>query len=748
MKKNRVVRLTALLLVCLVLGSTFGPTQTTQAASLLPAPSLSNPSNGLSGVSTTPTFSWSSVSGANYYWLTVATSASYLPTNTSATSAPNCVIGSNGVGISATSYQPSSPLSAGVTYYWEVQAYHGSDASHPDQQGYYSQQRSFTTQAAVTLLPAPTVMSFSVTPATVALGNSFTASFSVTDSSGSGLKQVEMWRANDSGGSPGTWAQVTSRPVSGNSYSGSFSDTPSSGGSYWYGIHAVDNANNWAAEPTPVKVTVTTPDTTPPKPSTQYVLTIFLNRFGNVSVSPFGEDGAGRPTMSISSTTGLIDANLHYFKAGTQVTLEAKASTGYKFNQWEGTYTGTRNPLTITIDRDMEIGACFIHESIDGTIQVANLDDDGVELTFLGRAIREVVAAQTISGTEKQIQEQLSLITELARKIESHPTDKVRYIIREKTEEQEVIEGVATNFAEKLAEWATVGAGAALLPPPFSIASVATYVVAELATMYGPMIVERLIMGTIGTVELHEAGKGSIWVTYDRESMKAIVNVDLFVDNPQRIQMVIPFKPAFEGTAGSTIPAYPWGYTIDWTTVWFHYTAVNVMQVKGGSPVEIRVLDPKGRVTGIRNGEVIAEIPGSTYYEGTVRILYLPQLCQPDSYKYEVKGISQGTYALEVTSMTQESTKTFTALKVSTSSNAVHQYTVDWNVLSKGEKGATMEIDSDGDGAFERTLYLTSAGEGKVGVPLWIWIVASALVAFTVALIVSLSLRRKQNPQS
>src|SRR5438445_188030 len=38
---------------------------------LLSAPNLSSPSNGAGNVSTTPTFSWSGVNGANRYWLTV-----------------------------------------------------------------------------------------------------------------------------------------------------------------------------------------------------------------------------------------------------------------------------------------------------------------------------------------------------------------------------------------------------------------------------------------------------------------------------------------------------------------------------------------------------------------------------------------------------------------------------------------------------------------------------------------------------
>lgn len=36
--------------------------------------------------------------------------------------------------------------------------------------------------------------------------------------------------------------------------------------------------------------------------------------------------------------------------------------------------------------------------------------------------------------------------------------------------------------------------------------------------------------------------------------------------------------------------------------------------------------------------------------------------------------------------------------------NAVHCYTVDWDVLSKGGEGVTAQIDSDGDGKFEKTV--------------------------------------------
>lgn len=109
----------------------------------LPAPNLYEPSNGLSEVSTTPTFSWSSVSGANYYWLIVATNLDYLPTDPQATNAPNCVISEV---IQGTSYTPSTPLKPGTTYYWEVQSLYKDNTNKTKILGYYSNIWNFTTK--------------------------------------------------------------------------------------------------------------------------------------------------------------------------------------------------------------------------------------------------------------------------------------------------------------------------------------------------------------------------------------------------------------------------------------------------------------------------------------------------------------------------------------------------------------------------------------------------------------------------
>src|SRR5581483_9364796 len=116
-------------------------------------PTLGSPADGATAVPTTPTLSWSGVSGANTYWLTVATSDGALPTDPNASSC-SCVVSKN---VSGTSYTLPSALGSGTTYYWEVQGFVLDANQHPVQQGQFSAHRHFTT--ASSLLPAPTLSS-------------------------------------------------------------------------------------------------------------------------------------------------------------------------------------------------------------------------------------------------------------------------------------------------------------------------------------------------------------------------------------------------------------------------------------------------------------------------------------------------------------------------------------------------------------------------------------------------------------
>ncbi len=86
----------------------------------LSAPTLLGPANGSVNQSTSPTFTWTSVSNAASYQIFVATNAADLPTNTTAiVGGPSMVISAS---VTNATFTPVNPLNPGTTYYWEVNA--------------------------------------------------------------------------------------------------------------------------------------------------------------------------------------------------------------------------------------------------------------------------------------------------------------------------------------------------------------------------------------------------------------------------------------------------------------------------------------------------------------------------------------------------------------------------------------------------------------------------------------------------
>jgi len=119
------------------------------------------------------------------------------------------------------------------------------------------------------------------------------------------------------------------------------------------------------------------------------------------------------------------------------------------------------------------------------------------------------------------------------------------------------------------------------------------------------------------------------------------------------------------------------------------------------SPMELRVYDSHSRITGLLDGELKEEILFSVVEEeGKSVTVFYPF----DSYHYELVGTDTGNYGLAVTSVEGGESATFTANGIPTASGATHLYTVDWDALSQGEDGVTIQIDSDGDGEFEDTI--------------------------------------------
>ena len=141
----------------------------------LAAPTLTAPADAATGVSLTPTFSWTPVTGNAGYLIFIATTQSVLPTNPAVEVCQGCATGTI---TTAASYTPPSAPAAGNlaagTYYWQVKALSPSSGAY----GAWSSVSSFTT--------VPPDFSLSASPSTLTLnaGNSGTSTLTLTPMNG------------------------------------------------------------------------------------------------------------------------------------------------------------------------------------------------------------------------------------------------------------------------------------------------------------------------------------------------------------------------------------------------------------------------------------------------------------------------------------------------------------------------------------------------------------------------------------
>jgi len=130
------------------------------------------------------------------------------------------------------------------------------------------------------------------------------------------------------------------------------------------------------------------------------------------------------------------------------------------------------------------------------------------------------------------------------------------------------------------------------------------------------------------------------------------------------------------------------------------------------SPGNVHVYDSSDRHVGVTDsGEPERGIPRSFYFSPVHtddgievlpgKIIIFNSL---DDYLHKVVGTEEGTYGLVITSTSPGEETTFEAIDIPTSPGTRHVYTVNWEALSAGEEGVTLEIDADGDGIYERTI--------------------------------------------
>jgi len=141
---------------------------------------------------------------------------------------------------------------------------------------------------------------------------------------------------------------------------------------------------------------------------------------------------------------------------------------------------------------------------------------------------------------------------------------------------------------------------------------------------------------------------------------------------------------------------------------------LNTCRFKLKSPGELRVYDPMGNCVGVLNGEVKSEIENGVFIPEESMVLMYGAV---EVGRVEVVGTAEGNYGLTGYSRHDGTEVSFVASDIPVTPEAVHCYTFDWDALYRGEEGATIQIDSDGDGIFERTITSDSELTGDEFIP-------------------------------
>ncbi len=155
----------------------------------------------------------------------------------------------------------------------------------------------------------PIVSSFDVQPRNTM--GSTTITWTATDNQA--LTQIRVVRTTDLNNQPDVsgWTAINTRTVSGTQNTSQYVDTLIPG-IYWYGLQAVDSAGNIGYEPAPIRVVVSTADTTPPSAPTNLSVTVVSTSQINLSWTA-STDNAGVTSYRI-------------YRGGTQIAISTTTS--------------------------------------------------------------------------------------------------------------------------------------------------------------------------------------------------------------------------------------------------------------------------------------------------------------------------------------------------------------------------------------------------------------------------------------
>lgn len=136
----------------------------------------------------------------------------------------------------------------------------------------------------------------------------------------------------------------------------------------------------------------------------------------------------------------------------------------------------------------------------------------------------------------------------------------------------------------------------------------------------------------------------------------------------------------------------------------FYRPRISKLSAKIGSPGELRAVDSQGRVTGLVEGRVMTDIPGSSYSDEGI-VIHNPA----GKIYFEVVGTESGSYSLFLEA--DAGNRSFTATSLPITEGVVHRFSVLWLQVGR-MSGVTLSIDNDGDGDFEQFLEVGETLDG------------------------------------
>jgi PKD repeat protein len=420
-----------------------------------------------------------------------------------------------------------------------------------------------------------------------------------------------------------------------------------------------------------------------------------------------------------------FDASSSYDSDGEIVSYEWNFGDGFTDSGVNTTHSYNRALtylviLTVTDDKgatdtkeiDIPVslyGGAAIGPATEKCLEFANFDEE--TRIDLYEIIKQVLSVEQIKSELDGKSEDLlfNYMNILIKQLDPEGKDKdLREIdvVRQNalSEGQELV----LSFLGELA-----GAGITFLtgvPAPFGVS--------EEMQLLGFKLGESWVLGDISSATITYTGIGRMEIVYRPSWGTMWVNVYLEGPVNQNFFILIPVELKPLRTSWGTYICSP---------MWCGITCppeaavkepvpriedVRILIVDVHSPGELRVQDSEGRVTGLVGGEVKEEIPDSAYIDGTV-IIFSPS----DSYSYWVVGIDEESYGLGVFSVEDGKPIDFTAIDIPTTSGAVHQYSIDWDALSQGEEGVTVDVDSNGDGITDYTLTAGNVLTGDEFIP-------------------------------